>query len=72
MISVYLIDDATDAQALDFWCTTVVPAGAGNLPAENVGLYKGGQLGPEGGRYGATLILTNPVCPGNGSSAPSR
>jgi len=41
-ISVYLVDDATDAQTLDLWCTVVVPAGAEQLPAGNVGLYKGG------------------------------
>jgi hypothetical protein len=28
-VFVYLIDEATDAQALDLWCQVVIPAGAG-------------------------------------------
>ena len=70
-ITVYLVDGATDAQALDLWCTVVVPAGVSQLPAGNVGLYKGGEVAPEGGRSGARLVLTNPVCASGGSPAPS-
>jgi hypothetical protein len=60
-IDVYIVDDASDAQALDLWCTVVVPAGVSQLPPRAVRLYKGGQLAPEGGRSGAELILTDPV-----------
>ena len=62
-VYVYLTDVATDAEALDLWCTVVYPAGADQLPAGQVGLYRGGELQPGGGRSGASLAVRDPVCP---------
>lgn len=68
-IQVYIVDEATDAQALDLWCTVVVPAGISQLPARAVMFRKGGALAPEGGRADSKLILTDPVvCPAVGPS----
>jgi hypothetical protein len=62
-IFVYLIDEATDAQALDLWCQVVIPAGAEQLGPDNVRLYKGGKPAPGGGSLGTTRVLRDPVCP---------
>jgi hypothetical protein len=70
MIVVYLVDDATDAEALDLWCGVVMPAGADQLPAGNVRLLKGGERGTGGGRLGGTRVLADPVCPAGGSPVP--
>ena len=62
-IFVFLNDDATDAQALDLWCTVVIPAGAEQLSPGRVRLLKGDKLGAGGVRSGMYGVLTNPVCP---------
>lgn len=62
-VTVYLIDEASDAQAVDLWCNVVVPAGAEQLPKGRVDLYKGGDLQDGGGRSGVSLVLHDPSCP---------
>ena len=70
-ITVILIDEATDAQALDLWCQVVIPAGAEQLPPNSVRLYKGFKPGPAGGTSGGTRVLPDPVCPTTDSSSPT-
>lgn len=69
-IDVYVNDEATDAQALDLWCNVVIPAGADQLPAGQVQVLKGGEKAPNGGRYGPSLVLTDPVCPDDVAPTP--
>jgi hypothetical protein len=63
LIIVYLIDEASDAQALDFWCDVVIPAGAEQLPPGKVDLRKGGERSTGGSRTGSEKVLDNPTCP---------
>jgi hypothetical protein len=64
-ITSYLVDEATDEQALDLWCRVVIPADGRQLGPDHVRLYKGGKPAPapSGGRLGSTLVLRDPVCP---------
>ena len=62
-IYVYLVEPATEAQALEFWCEVMIPAGVDQLPREQVWLLKGGEPQPGGGRQGAYRAVRDPVCP---------
>jgi hypothetical protein len=66
-IDVYLINEATDAQAVDLWCTVVIPAGVDQLPPDRLQLWTAGEPGPGGGRVGGHRVLADPICPGDGS-----
>lgn len=70
-ITVFLVEEATDAQALDLWCTVVVPPGAEQLPPGRIQLRKGGQRTTGGARLGSSRVLANPVCPGDGLPTPT-
>jgi hypothetical protein len=70
-IQIYLIDAASDAQALGLWCRVVLPAGAAQMPAGSAQLRKGGEPAVGGGSYGSSRVLANAVCPGDGSPSPS-
>lgn len=64
-------EEITDAQALDLWCTVVVPPGAEQLPPGRIQLRKGGQRTTGGARLGSSRVLANPVCPGDGLPTPT-
>jgi hypothetical protein len=57
-VFVFITDAATDAEALDLWCLVVLPAGARELRAGAVNVYRGGV-----DSSGAYLALHDPVCP---------
>ena len=63
-IHIYVVPEATKAEALSLWCDVVLPAGAAQLPPKAVRVYWGERLTP-------TDALDNPVCPESGSPAPS-
>ena len=81
---VVLTDDATGAQALDLWCTVIVPAG-GDPPPDNMLLevIQGEEPYPWGGHSMGDQILPrptsldghftslNPTCPSSASGPPS-
>ncbi len=73
-IVVYVIDEATDAQALDLWCTVVIPAGAEQMPfPPGVQLSTFGEPQPEGGVVGGHRVLDDdPICPGDSSPVPTE
>jgi hypothetical protein len=66
-VKVYLVDEASDAEALELWCTVVLPAGAEELPPGGVQLFKGFEPTPGGGRSGGSLVLESATCPEGGS-----
>jgi hypothetical protein len=56
-VQVFILKDATDADALALWCDVIVPAGAAQLPAGTVVVYWGDNLNP-------IRALRNPACSG--------
>jgi hypothetical protein len=58
---VLLTDDATEAQALDLWCTVIVPAGGDQLPPSTLYVRQGEMPGPGGGVTGGHTILPYPT-----------
>lgn len=82
-ITVLLTDDATEAQALDLWCTVIVPVGVAQLPRANLTVQQGEKPDPGGGVTGGRTILpiptsvdgpffcVDPTCPASASQAPS-
>jgi hypothetical protein len=80
---VMLTDDATDAQALDFWCTVVVPAGGDQLPPHILRVEQGEKKWPDGGVTPGRTVLPQPstvdgkfsyiqpTCPAAASGKPS-
>jgi hypothetical protein len=63
LVTIFVIDAATDAQELDLWCRVVIPAGAAQLPTGNVRLFKGGERYQDGSSSGVYGGLNNPTCP---------
>jgi hypothetical protein len=59
-IHIYVVDEATEAEALALWCDVVLPAGAAQLPFMAVRVYWGERSTP-------TDALDNPICPDDGS-----
>jgi hypothetical protein len=63
-IYVLVVEGTTPAQALDLWCSVVLPAGAARLEPGAVSVLNGGEVMTGGGRSGETNALPeNPVCP---------
>jgi hypothetical protein len=83
-LEVLLTDDATEAQALDLWCTVIVPAGGDQLPPSMLDVEQGEKRVPGGGTAGGHTVLprsttvdgkftyVQPTCPGTapGASTP--
>src|SRR4051812_23382290 len=55
-VYIYLVDAATDQDALDLWCGVVYPPGSVTLPPGHVVMYKGGEPQPGGGHLGVSLV----------------
>jgi hypothetical protein len=83
-LTIELTDDATEAQALDLWCTVIVPAGGDQLPPYTLYVMQGEKPLPGGGGYtGGRMVLPNPTtldgkatyagptCPASPSGTPS-
>jgi hypothetical protein len=81
---VVLTDGATEAQAIDLWCTVIVPAGGDQLPPSMLYVEQGEKPVPGGGGYtgGHTVLphpttldghftYLNPTCPASASDKPS-
>ena len=81
---VVLTDGATEAQALDLWCTVIVPAGGDQLPHDMLYVEQGEKPVPGGGGYtgGHTVLpqpttidgkfsYVQPTCPASASGTPS-
>jgi len=62
-IEVYVVDGTTEAQALDLWCSVIVPAGAGKMVPGAVHVGTKGKPGPGGSYIGGYTLLHDPVCP---------
>jgi hypothetical protein len=56
-VKVYVVDDATEADALALWCEIIVPAGAADMAPGTIDVWRGE---PGTGQR----ILHDPSCPG--------
>jgi hypothetical protein len=72
-VFVYLTGDVTDGQALDLWCSVILPSGGGRLGDVRVQLRKNAVLDANDGRaFGEPVFGSEtPACPTGPSSAPS-
>lgn len=60
-LKVVLTDDATEAQALDLWCTVIVPAGGDRLELYTLEVVQGEKEDPAGGYTGGDTIVPHPT-----------
>jgi hypothetical protein len=63
---VMLTDDATEAQALDLWCTVIVPAGGDRIAPDILRVEQGEKTWPGGGTTGGHTVLPRPTNLGDG------
>jgi hypothetical protein len=82
-LEVVLTDDATEAQALDLWCTVIVPPGGDPPPDGMLYVVQGEKSQPGGGHTMGNIIIplrttvdgtvrrVNPTCPATASGKPS-
>jgi hypothetical protein len=80
---VMLTDDATEAEALDLWCTVIVPAGGDQIAPDILRVEQGETTWPGGGTTGGhtvlprptilddDLVYVHPTCPAAASGKPS-
>jgi hypothetical protein len=61
-VKVYIDPKATEADALALWCDVMLPAGATDMPAGTIDVWRG-QPGT------GQRALHDPVCPGDASPA---